>query len=245
MLPARCCDAVLPLLNTFARVPICGTIAQYNDTAPPPGPDKLPALWRMILTKRLTVRGLLVTDFARIAWRLPARHVGMGARGAREISRGYRRRFRECAARADRTPARREFRQTFGACRGTERNQMSVQMILLPLFVQVLLTIALGLHLAVRRRVARSRRVRAGRTSRCASRTGRRTAIIANNAFYQPVRDAGAVLCADDPRADHQAGRSAFRDDGVDLRRDARFCRPACSSPATMCRPAAPSSASA
>lgn len=31
---------------------------------------------------------------------------------------------------------------------------MSVQMILLPLFVQVLLTIALGLHLAIRRRMA-------------------------------------------------------------------------------------------
>jgi NADPH-dependent curcumin reductase CurA len=57
-------DAVLPLLNTFARVPICGTIAHYNDTAPPSGPDKLPAVWRMILTRRLTVRGLLVTDFA-------------------------------------------------------------------------------------------------------------------------------------------------------------------------------------
>ena len=57
-------DAVLPLLNTFARIPICGTIANYNDTAPPSGPDKLPSVWRMILTKRLTVRGLLVTDFA-------------------------------------------------------------------------------------------------------------------------------------------------------------------------------------
>jgi len=57
-------QAVLPLLNTFARIPICGTIAYYNNTAPPAGPDRLPALWRMILTKRLTVRGLLVTDFA-------------------------------------------------------------------------------------------------------------------------------------------------------------------------------------
>jgi NADPH-dependent curcumin reductase CurA len=57
-------DAALPLLNTFARVPICGTIAHYNDTVPPPGPDKLPSVWRMILNKRLTVRGLLVTDFA-------------------------------------------------------------------------------------------------------------------------------------------------------------------------------------
>lgn len=57
-------DAVLPLLNNFARIPICGTIAHYNDTVPPPGPDKLPAVWRMILARRLTVRGLLVTDFA-------------------------------------------------------------------------------------------------------------------------------------------------------------------------------------
>jgi NADPH-dependent curcumin reductase CurA len=57
-------EAVLPLLNTFARIPICGTIASYNDTGPPPRPNRLPALWRMILTKRLTVRGLLVTDFA-------------------------------------------------------------------------------------------------------------------------------------------------------------------------------------
>jgi NADPH-dependent curcumin reductase CurA len=57
-------EAVLPLLNTFARVPVCGTIASYNDTAPPPGPNRLPAVWRMILTKRLNVRGLLVTDFA-------------------------------------------------------------------------------------------------------------------------------------------------------------------------------------
>jgi hypothetical protein len=57
-------DAVLPLLNNFARIPVCGTIAHYNDTAPPPGPDKLPSVWRMILTKRLRVQGLLVTDFA-------------------------------------------------------------------------------------------------------------------------------------------------------------------------------------
>jgi NADPH-dependent curcumin reductase CurA len=57
-------QAVLPLLNTFARIPVCGTIAYYNDTAPPPGPDRLPSVWRMILTKRLTVRGLLVSDFA-------------------------------------------------------------------------------------------------------------------------------------------------------------------------------------
>ena len=33
-------DAVLPLLNDFARVPVCGLVADYNATAPPPGPDR-------------------------------------------------------------------------------------------------------------------------------------------------------------------------------------------------------------
>jgi NADPH-dependent curcumin reductase CurA len=34
-------DAVLPRLNTQARVPVCGLIAAYNATALPPGPDRL------------------------------------------------------------------------------------------------------------------------------------------------------------------------------------------------------------
>lgn len=56
-------DAVFPLLNTFARIPVCGTIAHYNDTELPPGPDRTPRLMRTILTKRMTVRGFLVSDF--------------------------------------------------------------------------------------------------------------------------------------------------------------------------------------
>ncbi|MEA2879762.1 MAG: NADPH-dependent curcumin reductase [Hyphomicrobiales bacterium] len=57
-------DAVLPLFNTFARVPVCGLIAQYNATELPPGPNRLPVLMRNVLTKRLTIRGFIVTDFA-------------------------------------------------------------------------------------------------------------------------------------------------------------------------------------
>ena len=56
--------AVIPLLNRDARVPVCGTIAHYNDTAPPPGPDHLPLLMRSTLVKRLTIKGFLVFDFA-------------------------------------------------------------------------------------------------------------------------------------------------------------------------------------
>jgi NADPH-dependent curcumin reductase CurA len=57
-------QAVFPLLNDFARVPVCGLIAHYNDVAPPAGPDLSPALMRAVLTKRLAIRGFIVRDFA-------------------------------------------------------------------------------------------------------------------------------------------------------------------------------------
>ena len=56
-------DAVWPLLNPFARMPVCGLIARYNATELPPGPDRLPMLFRDVLTKKLTIRGFIVTDF--------------------------------------------------------------------------------------------------------------------------------------------------------------------------------------
>ena len=57
-------DAVLPLLNPFARVPVCGLVANYNLTELPPGPDRSIALMRAALTKRLRVQGFIVWDFA-------------------------------------------------------------------------------------------------------------------------------------------------------------------------------------
>lgn len=61
----RVFEAVLPLLNDFARVPVCGLIAWYNATEPPPGPDLTPYLLRQTLTRRLTIRGFIVFDFER------------------------------------------------------------------------------------------------------------------------------------------------------------------------------------
>lgn len=55
-------DAVLPLLNDHARVPVCGLVAHYNDADLPPGPDRLSMLMGLILTRRLTVRGFIVGD---------------------------------------------------------------------------------------------------------------------------------------------------------------------------------------
>ena len=58
-------DAVLPLLNNFARVPVCGLIAQYNAKELPVGRDRIPLLMAQILIKRLTLRGFIVFDFAK------------------------------------------------------------------------------------------------------------------------------------------------------------------------------------
>lgn len=57
-------DAVFPLLNMFARVPVCGVVAHYSDRDLPPGPDRMSLLMRNVLFKRLTLRGFIVTDFA-------------------------------------------------------------------------------------------------------------------------------------------------------------------------------------
>jgi leukotriene B4 12-hydroxydehydrogenase/15-oxo-prostaglandin 13-reductase len=53
-------DAVFPLLNTFARVSVCGQISQYNLEKPEPGPRLLP----YILVKQVRVEGFIVTRFA-------------------------------------------------------------------------------------------------------------------------------------------------------------------------------------
>jgi NADPH-dependent curcumin reductase CurA len=56
-------QAVLPLLNTFARVPVCGLIAQYSGTGAASGPNLLPATMRAILTRSLTLRGFINYEF--------------------------------------------------------------------------------------------------------------------------------------------------------------------------------------
>jgi NADPH:quinone reductase len=53
-------DAVFPLLNTFARVSVCGQIAHYNAQ----GPELGPRLLRLILVKQLRVEGFIVSRFA-------------------------------------------------------------------------------------------------------------------------------------------------------------------------------------
>ena len=56
-------EAVIPLLNPFSRVPVCGLIAQYNATGLGDGKNMLPVLMRQTLTNRVLWRGFIVSDF--------------------------------------------------------------------------------------------------------------------------------------------------------------------------------------
>ncbi|MFB9263705.1 NADP-dependent oxidoreductase [Bradyrhizobium erythrophlei] len=56
-------EAVYPQLNAFARVPVCGLIAHYNDREAR-APKWASTIMFAILTKRLTFRGFIVSDFA-------------------------------------------------------------------------------------------------------------------------------------------------------------------------------------
>ena len=53
-------EAVLTRMNPFGRIPVCGMIAQYNDTEPKPGPKSLIAL----IPSRIKMQGFIVSDHA-------------------------------------------------------------------------------------------------------------------------------------------------------------------------------------
>lgn len=53
-------EACLFNMNTHGRIACCGAVSQYDGAAPPHGPRGVPGL---IVTKRLTLRGFIVSDF--------------------------------------------------------------------------------------------------------------------------------------------------------------------------------------
>ena len=60
-------DAVLPLLNLYSRVPVCGLAAQYNNGGLGDR-DRLPVTMGVILSQSVTVRGFIQTEFAADHW---------------------------------------------------------------------------------------------------------------------------------------------------------------------------------
>ncbi|HFQ5377235.1 TPA: NADP-dependent oxidoreductase [Vibrio vulnificus] len=55
-------DAVMPLLNTGARIPLCGLISQYNATSLPEGPERMSMLMAQLLIKRIKMQGFIIFD---------------------------------------------------------------------------------------------------------------------------------------------------------------------------------------
>ncbi len=51
-------EAALQLMNNDGRVVMCGSISNYNDQKPPPGPRNL----GFVVTKRLTLKGYIISD---------------------------------------------------------------------------------------------------------------------------------------------------------------------------------------
>jgi len=52
-------EAALTHMNQYGRIPVCGMIAQYNDTEATPGPSNL----SLIIGKRLKLQGYIVSDY--------------------------------------------------------------------------------------------------------------------------------------------------------------------------------------
>jgi NADPH-dependent curcumin reductase len=69
-------QAVVPLLNVGARVPLCGLIAWYNLEQPPAGPDRTPQLLSAVLRRRLKIQGFIIFDHYH---RMPAFRADMRA----------------------------------------------------------------------------------------------------------------------------------------------------------------------
>jgi NADPH-dependent curcumin reductase CurA len=59
----RVADEVTRRLNLYARVPVCGLVANYNATEAPAGPDRLPGFMSRVLTLSLTIRGFIQSEF--------------------------------------------------------------------------------------------------------------------------------------------------------------------------------------
>ena len=53
---------IVPLLNPFARIPVCGLISAYNEPQQPADGEFVQALMRAVLVKRLTLRGFIFSD---------------------------------------------------------------------------------------------------------------------------------------------------------------------------------------
>lgn len=58
----RVLHSVLPLLNPFARIPVCGVVSWYNLKGLPEGPDYSPAIMGTVLRMKVKMQGFIIFD---------------------------------------------------------------------------------------------------------------------------------------------------------------------------------------
>ena len=104
-------EACLFQMNTGGRVSCCGAISAYDGAAPPAGPRGVPGL---IVVKRLTLKGFIVTDFFAERDKAIADLQSWVAAGKLKIEEDVIDGLGEHAARAHRPAGRREPRQAHG-----------------------------------------------------------------------------------------------------------------------------------
>lgn len=79
-------DAVLPLLNTSARIPLCGLVSGYNATALPDGPDRLPLLMATLLKKRIRLQGFIINQTMVTGYMSFSKKWGVGSKKGKYIT---------------------------------------------------------------------------------------------------------------------------------------------------------------
>jgi len=55
-------ELILPLVNPFARIPVCGVVSWYNLTGLPDGPDFGPAIMGTLLRMKVKMQGFIIYD---------------------------------------------------------------------------------------------------------------------------------------------------------------------------------------
>jgi NADPH-dependent curcumin reductase CurA len=56
---------VFKRMNLYGRVPVCGLVADYNASSAAEGPDRLPGFMSLVLTKSLSIRGFIQSEFTK------------------------------------------------------------------------------------------------------------------------------------------------------------------------------------
>jgi NADPH-dependent curcumin reductase CurA len=80
-------QAVLPLLNLYARVPVCGLVSTYNGVPGGSSGYSLEETMRQMIAKSLTLRGYINSEFTKELYSSFLEEIGAGVRSGKIVYR--------------------------------------------------------------------------------------------------------------------------------------------------------------